>query len=1136
MNMCRLKVGFMNVNGCGGKDANKFDDSSFCSLFNSCDIFGFAETFFSDRTINDFSIPDYQLYHSLRTRKGRGRKNDGGVTVAVRHTVSSHVTKVEASHDDFIFLRISGQAFGWQRDLYLGCCYVVGPGSPIHTRYDQDIFELFFNDLARYATCGHVLVLGDINARTGHLSDLVAEDGQSHATNHFDFVPGREGVFAGRLSADAVVDERGRLLLDACAANDCSVLNGRICGDNFGRYTCFKHNGASVVDYAIVSSDFINCVQLFRVGDVTEHSDHAPLFIHVRAENAADTSRPAPPQGAAAPEQTTEAPRGYHVTEDGLSRFGELLNSEHYSTALARITLSAEHRDAEGAVLVEQLQSLLRQAADRSFSVKNGARPRARRVHLCAALAQMRHIVRGLATACNAHPQDGVLRRIFYSTRAHFRKLLAEERRTARVAQLAPAVHRMNGRPKQIWNEVRRVKAINKSSPPPPLPASIGSDSWVHHFGSIARGTNYNSLPDAAEVIQTATLAGSTDTNPESSLNQLFTLEELREAVSNLGDSEAATNDQILPSMIKRAMPAISGCVLACINALFSSGQFPPEWASGWITPLYKKGARTCPENYRGITVCSHPSKVYTSMLNSRFVKWLDAENRISPFQAGFRKGRGAMDHCVLLKTVVDAQLSQRRKTYTAFIDFKQAYDRVWRDGLFHKLSQGGADGRFLATVKIMYVHASTSVKLPDNRLTPSFTCDAGVRQGCNLSPMLFNYFINDLVNWLLQTEGADLCTSNGTVLPCLLYADDLMLLSNSIEGLQRQLDALAAYCAKWGMVVNCSKSQVLCFSSRKVPATATVLWYGGQMLDVVDEFQYLGVTFFWNGRFIRAIQQRKRNAEKAFYGLLDLTRDCDLSPTCLMTLYNSLVKSVLLYGSEVLGCESVTDRSPLEKLHNRAVRHILGVGRKTSTFACHGELGTLPVRVDVHTRLTWFFARSQITPNAALIDRSDVNALPTHSWIRRAYSLCAPTGFGFLWLNYGQVAICHALKAAIKHRFIAVAKQEWCGQLARTTAQNSKLGLFKATKIGHHAEPYLGMLPRYQRVPISKFRLSAHQLRVETGRHCRPPLPRDQRTCTRCPIEAVDDEHHLIFHCRQTEATAARAALQAEVARCFGL
>ena len=122
-------------------------------------------------------------------------------------------------------------------------------------------------------------------------------------------------------------------------------------------------------------------------------------------------------------------------------------------------------------------------------------------------------------------------------------------------------------------------------------------------------------------------------------------------------------------------------------------------------------------------------------------------------------------------------------KLYTCFIDFKKAFDSVWHDGLFYKLLQYNIGGKFYDLIKIF--------TLKPNR-AEFFNYCKGVRQGCILSPMLFNLYLNE-IPFLLDREGTDpIVLPNGSLLNCLLYADDLVLIFHSAEGLQKQLSILS--------------------------------------------------------------------------------------------------------------------------------------------------------------------------------------------------------------------------------------------------------------------------------------------------------------------------------------------------------
>lgn len=123
---------------------------------------------------------------------------------------------------------------------------------------------------------------GDFNARTGSLPDYVNHDSDLHIPLPPDYMVDTP---IPRKSEDCVVNNYGRELLDLCIASRLRILNGRTRLDNNkGAFTCFTPRGASVVDYTIVSDDFLNYVSCFQVGDISSFSDHCPLYLHLSTE------------------------------------------------------------------------------------------------------------------------------------------------------------------------------------------------------------------------------------------------------------------------------------------------------------------------------------------------------------------------------------------------------------------------------------------------------------------------------------------------------------------------------------------------------------------------------------------------------------------------------------------------------------------------------------------------------------------------------------------------------------------------------------------------------------------------------------------------------------------------------------
>jgi len=115
----------------------------------------------------------------------------------------------------------------------------------------------------------------------------------------------------------------------------------------------------------------------------------------------------------------------------------------------------------------------------------------------------------------------------------------------------------------------------------------------------------------------------------------------------------------------------------------------------------------------------------------------------LSDNKIGFRRGFRTSDHVFTLKTVINKSRSENNKLYLCFVDFRKAYDTVWRKGFFYKLLKQGVGNKFVKVIMSMYKTPKLSVSVPEN-ITHSFNSFVGLKQGCHLIPILFNLFIND--------------------------------------------------------------------------------------------------------------------------------------------------------------------------------------------------------------------------------------------------------------------------------------------------------------------------------------------------------------------------------------------------------
>ena len=206
------------------------------------------------------------------------------------------------------------------------------------------------------------------------------------------------------------------------------------------------------------------------------------------------------------------------------------------------------------------------------------------------------------------------------------------------------------------------------------------------------------------------------------------------------------------------------------------------------------------------------------------------------------------------------------------------------------------------------------------------FTTKVGTRQGCNLSPLLFNCFINDLPASLDCIE-AQQPYLLGEKLSCLMYADDLILFSYSAKGLQSLIDNVVYFCNKWRLTINITKTKIMVAFKTKINFSWSIY---GKNLEVVNSFCYLGVVIDRSGSFTKAIDRLYVKANRAYYSIkskINFYTGANVNTLC--KLFDTMVKPILLYGSELWGVFNwrigtdkcikdslLSNAMPYEKLH----------------------------------------------------------------------------------------------------------------------------------------------------------------------------------------------------------------------------
>ena len=179
----------------------------------------------------------------------------------------------------------------------------------------------------------------------------------------------------------------------------------------------------------------------------------------------------------------------------------------------------------------------------------------------------------------------------------------------------------------------------------------------------------------------------------------------------------------------------------------------------------------------------------------------------------------------------------------------------MWRSGLWSKLLTCGVTGSLFNVIKSIYNNIKSRI-VANGAKSNYFSCYTGVRQGENLSPLLFSFFINNMESFFVNTDLNvlhldDNVYDNLIKVLLMLYADDTAIFSNDAQCLQKGLDCLHLYCNIWKLSVNVEKTKIVLFGKSKWKGKQ-IFKYDGNIITVEDSFKYLGVILNYNGSFVK--------------------------------------------------------------------------------------------------------------------------------------------------------------------------------------------------------------------------------------------------------------------------------------------
>lgn len=367
---------------------------------------------------------------------------------------------------------------------------------------------------------------------------------------------------------------------------------------------------------------------------------------------------------------------------------------------------------------------------------------------------------------------------------------------------------------------------------------------------------------------------------------------EVEKAIHQSKTGKAPGPDQIPSDWLKFLNDENVSELTNIFNHIYETGIVPQIWLESTFIPIPKKPNTSSCNDFRLISLMSHSLKLLLKIILNRIKQ--KCEETMGNKQFGFRDGLGTREALFSMLTLLQRSWEVQKPIYVCFIDFEKAFDRVQHDRLFKYLETTGIDNRDLRLIQNIYWEQKASVLVDDNE-TDKIIIQRGVRQGCVLSPTLFNVYSEVIFNEAL--EGQCGVRTGGETINNIRYADDTAIMAESIEDLQFLIDRVTRECSNNGLSINTSKTKMLVVSKRDVGHTQLIV--NNEPITKVNHFKYLGCWINDKLDPDEEIKTRIQLARGAFVRLKSILCNSQLNLHLRIKFLKCYVYPVLLYGCE---------------------------------------------------------------------------------------------------------------------------------------------------------------------------------------------------------------------------------------------
>ena len=377
-------------------------------------------------------------------------------------------------------------------------------------------------------------------------------------------------------------------------------------------------------------------------------------------------------------------------------------------------------------------------------------------------------------------------------------------------------------------------------------------------------------------------------------------------------------------------------------NLIMKTKKMPNQWRKSVLIPLYKnKGDIQNCSNYRGIKLMSHTMKLWERIIERR----LRLETKISENQFGFMPGRSTMEAIHLIRRLCEHYRERKKDLHMVFIDLEKAYDRVNRNVMWQALKKKGVSEIYIKLIKDMYKDITTCVRTPVG-ISGDFPNTIGLHQGSALSPYLFTLIIDEITKHIYKS-----------IPECMLFADDIVLMDETKEGLNIKLEAWREALELKGFKISRNKTEYMeChFSNNRKNNTSVKI--NEHNLEISKSFKYLGSIIQEDGGIDKDVTHRIQVGWNKWRNASSILCDRKVPLKLKGKFYKTAIRPAMLYGSECWGTNYAHEQK-MRVAEMRMLRWMSGHTRldKIRNEYIRNKVGVAPIDEKMReTRLRWY-------------------------------------------------------------------------------------------------------------------------------------------------------------------------------------